>query len=317
MECRVVNSSGSGTVPLERAAIEDLLGREFFWLDVPDPTKDDLALLGDVFDFHPLALEDSAQFDQRPKQDDYGTFAFLVLYGHAPDADMLVEVHLYVTKDALVTIHREGSPTLDKLHAAYDRHDFQHDGVTLTHLIADGLVDSFFPAITMFDDRLDLIEDQIVLAPTRAHLQELFAIRRRLASLRHVLGPQRDVIGTLASGTETLPGMTPEHEHYFRDVHDHLLRLAEQLEVTHDVISTATEVYLSAQSNRMNDVMRQLTLIATIFLPLTFITGFFGQNFGWMVRHIGSWETFVLLGLGAQVVCVAILYGLFRRERWF
>src|SRR4029079_11989771 len=193
------------------------------------------------------------------------------------------------------TIHREGSPTLDKLHAAYDRHDFRHDAVTLTHLIADGLVASFFPALMTFDDRLDAIEDDIVLAPTRAHLQELFTIRRQLAGLRRVLGQQRDVVGSLASGTETLPGMTDEHEHYFRDVHDHLLRLAEQLEATHDVISTAIEVYLSAQSNRMNDVMRQLTLIATIFLPLTFITGFFGQNFGWMVRHIGGWETFVLL----------------------
>jgi magnesium transporter len=317
VECRVVQRTGSGTVPLERAAIEQLRGREFFWLDVPQPSEQDLTLLGDVFGFHPLALEDSRDFNQRPKLDTYDTFAFVVLYGHAPDADLLVEVHLYVMEEALVTIHRESSPTLDELHAAYERREFNHDGVTLTHLIADGLVDGFFPALSTFDERLDDIEDDLVLDPQDAHLRELFAIRRRLAKLRRVIGPERDVVGHLASGTAALPGMTAEHEHYFRDVYDHLLRLGEQLEATHDVISTAIEVYLSAQSNRMNEVMRQLTLIATIFLPLTFITGFFGQNFGWMVRHVGSWETFVVLGLGAQLVGIAILYALFRRLRWF
>ena len=318
MECRVVHRTGSDTVPLEREAIDGLLSRhEFFWLDVPRPSEQELAVLGDIFGFHPLALEDSRDFNQRPKLDAYDDFALVVLYGYAPDDDLLVEVHLYVTEAALVTIHREGSPTLDDLHAAYDRREFQHDAVTLTHLIADGLVDGFFPALSTFDERLDDIEDELVLDPQDAHLRELFAIRRRLAKLRRVIGPERDVIGHLASGTATLPGMTGEHEHYFRDVYDHLLRLGEQLEATHDVISTAIEVYLSAQSNRMNDVMRQLTLIATIFLPLTFITGFFGQNFGWMVRHVGSWETFLLLGIGTQLVGIALLYTLFRRQRWF
>jgi magnesium transporter len=318
VECRVVHRTGSGTVPLEREAIEELLARkEFFWLDVASPSPQDVALLGDVFAFHPLALEDSRDFGQRPKLDAYDTFTFLVLCGHSPDEDLLVEVHVYAAEAALVTIHRDASPTLDDLHAAYVRREFHHDAVTLTHLIADGLVDSFFPALSTFDERLDEIEDELVLDPRDAHLKELFAIRRRLAKLRRVIGPERDVIGHLSSGTATLPGMTEDHEHYFRDVYDHLLRLGEQLEATHDVISTAIEVYLSAQSNRMNDVMRQLTLIATIFLPLTFITGFFGQNFGWMVRHVGSWEAFFLLGIGSQLVGVALLFALFRTRRWF
>jgi magnesium transporter len=312
-----VHRTGSGPIPLEREAIEPLLGREFFWLDVVRPSEDDLKLLGEIFGFHPLALEDSAHLGQRPKLDDYGTFAFLVLYGHSADADLLVEVHLYVSEQALVTIRVDESPALDDLHASYERRDFHHDAVTMTHLIADGLADSFFPALSTFDGRLDDIEDVLVVAPESAHLHELFAMRRQLGGLRRVLGPQRDVIGTLASGTSTLPGMLEEHEHYFRDVYDHLLRLGEQLEATRDVISTGIEVYLSAQSNRMNDVMRQLTVIATIFLPLTFITGFFGQNFGWMVRHVGSWETFVVLGIGLQLLGIALLYTLFRRRRWF
>jgi magnesium transporter len=317
VECNVVDSTGSDRVLLERDELERRLATGFFWLDVVRPSKDDLHLLGEVFGFHPLALEDSAHFDQRPKLDDYDTFALLVLYGHVADADLLVEVHFYVAEKVLVTIHIDESPTLEAVHAAYEQREFRHDAVTLTHQLADGLVDSFFPALSTFDERLDAIEDDIVTAPKREHLQELFDDRRRLTGLRRVLGPQRDVIGQLSSGTATLPGMTAEHERYFRDVYDHLLRLGEQLEATHDLISTAVEVYLSAQSNQMNEVIRALTVIATIFLPLSFITGFFGQNFGWMVRHVGSWEAFLVFGIGSQAVGIAILYALFRTKRWF
>jgi magnesium transporter len=317
VHCRVVDRTGPALLPLDREMLERKLEGGFFWLDVQDPSAEDLQLLEDVLVLHPLAVEDSREFGQRPKLDDYDTFSFMVLYGHAPDVDLLVEVHLYVSERALVTVRVDDSPALDALHGSYERRELKPDAAAMAHQIADVLVDSFFPALAVFDDRLDAVEDTLVSAPSDAQLSELFALRRSLARLRKVLGPQRDVIGRLASGTATLPAMTPEHERYFRDVYDHLLRFGEQGEATRDVISTAIEVYLSAQSNRMNAVMKQLTVIASIFLPLTFITGFFGQNFGWMVDHVGSWEAFVGLGIGAQLVGCALLLVIFRRRGWF
>ena len=302
--------------PLERETLERLRDGARFWLDVHSPTADELALLGEIFDFHPLALEDSAHFAQRPKLEEYDTFVFLALYGHVRDDDLLVEVHLYVTGRFVVTVHADDAPALDALHAVAARRRVQSPA-ELTHGIADALVDSFFPAFGEFDDRLDLIEDALVQAPKDEHLRDLFTMRRRLSRLRRIIGPQRDLMGRLAAGTAVLPGMTPEHERYFRDVYDHLLRVSELIEATRDGLTSAADVYLSASSNRMNAVMKQLAVIATIFLPLTFITGFFGQNFTWLVDHVGTWQAFVLLGVGSQLVAIGMLFAYFRRRGWF
>jgi magnesium transporter len=317
VECRVVDQAGAAKTTLDQPTLERQLANGFFWLDVHRPSEDDLALLGDVFGFHPLALEDSADFGQRPKLEDYDDFVFLVLYGHVQDEDLLVEVHLYVTERFLVTIRTDESPALDELHESYTRRQVREDAVAMVHRIADGLVDSFFPAVTQFEDRLELIEDVLVDAPKDEHLKDVFTMRRRLAGLRRVLGPQRDLMGRLAAGTASLPGMTPEDERYFRDVFDHLLRLSELIESTRDVMSSAIDVFLSASSNRMNTVMKQLAVIASIFLPLTFVTGIFGQNFGWMVEHVDTWQAFLLLGVGSQLVASGILLVYFKRRGWF
>ena len=317
MECRVVDQAGAARTTLDRPTLERRRENGFFWLDVHRPSEDDLALLGDVFGFHPLALEDSAHFRQRPKLEDYDDFVFLVLYGHAPDEDLLVEVHLYVTDAFIVTIRTDDSPALDELHQSYARRQVRESAVAMVHRIADGLVDSFFPALGQFEDRLELIEDALVDAPKHEHLKDIFTMRRRLAGLRRVLGPQRDLMGRLAAGTASLPGMTTEDERYFRDIFDHLLRLNELIESTRDVMSSAIDVYLSASSNRANAVMKQLAVIATIFLPLTFVTGVFGQNFGWMVEHVDSRQAFLLLGVGSQLVAIALLLAYFKRRGWF
>lgn len=318
VECRVVDGSGAGVRSLDRAGLERQLEQEFSWLDVQRPGEDDLALLGDVFDLHPLALEDSLHFGQRPKLEAYDSFTFVVLYGHAPDEDLLVEVHCYVGQRYLVTVRRDESPALDELHRSYERRRAAPDhSVAMLHLVADELVDSFFPVLGQFDDRLELIEDALVASPKHEHLLDVFTMRRRLTGLRRVVGPQRDVMGRLTSGTSALPGMTHEDERYFRDVYDHLLRLSELIESSRDMMASAIDVYLSASSQRANAVMKQLTVIATIFLPLGFVAGFFGQNFGWMVDHVGSWWAFVVFGLGSQLVAIVILLALFRRRGWF
>jgi magnesium transporter len=141
-------------------------------------------------------------------------------------------------------------------------------------------------------------------------------MKRLLVGLRKAISPQRDMFAKVAAGIETLPGMTEDDERYFRDVYDHLIRINDLVDTYRDLLTSSMDVYLSTVSNRLNAVMKQLTIIATIFLPLAWITGFFGQNFGWMVRHIGSWEAFGLLGLGTELAVVAVMLVYFRRRGW-
>ena len=150
-----------------------------------------------------------------------------------------------------------------------------------------------------------------------SHLRELHAMRRRLVVVRRAPVPQRDLLGRFASGREPLPGLTPADERYFRDVSDHLVRLTEQIDGFRDLIAGSMDLYESTAAHRLNEVVKQLTLLATIFLPLTFITGFFGQNFPWLVDHVGGWPAFVGLGIGLDLVAVALLLAFFRRRGWF
>ena len=317
MDVRLVGAGGETQGALDRPAIEERLASgECFWLDVHGPAAADVELLGELFAFHPLALEDTAHFGQRPKLDDYDDHSFLVLYGFAPDDDGLVEVHCYCTERFLVTVRRDRSPGLDALRDRYERGQLPAHGVLLLHHVADALVDSFFPALSVFDDRLDLIQTDMFRRPKDEHLEDIFTMKQRIHRLRRILGPQRDLAGRLASGNAEVPGMSEEARRYFRDVYDHLIRLTEELDGYRDVMTSSIDVYLSAASNRMNTVMKQLTVIATIFLPLTFVTGFFGQNFPWMVEHIGGGWWFLGLGLGAQLLTVLALLAYFKRRGW-
>ena len=142
-------------------------------------------------------------------------------------------------------------------------------------------------------------------------------MKRLLVGMRKAITPQRDMFASLMGGVAELPGLSDEDERYFRDIYDHLIRISDLIDTYRDLLTSSMDVYLSTVSNRLNTVMKQLTIMATVFLPLTFITGFFGQNFGWMVGHIRSAGIFFALGIGLEVVTVAALFTLFKRRGWF
>jgi len=142
-------------------------------------------------------------------------------------------------------------------------------------------------------------------------------MKRLLVGLRKAVTPERDMFARLVTGVETLPGLSADDERYFRDVYDHLIRISDLIDSYRDLLTSSMDVYLSTVSNRLNSVMKQLTIIATIFLPLAWLTGFFGQNFGWLVRHIGSWEAFVALGVGTELLALLLLLAFFKRRGWF
>lgn len=301
------------TTLLTAADADEVAGKldrgEFFWLDLHRPTDREYALLRDVFAFHPLAVEDSEKFGQRAKLEDYDDFVFIVLYGASPDEDRLVEIHCFYSEHFLVTVHRDEAPALAELR----RRPVAAKPIELLYHVVDALVDSFFPVLSEVDDRLDAIQDDMLRRLEQEQLHELFDLRRRLVVIRKAVVPERDLVGRLIS----LPGMTPEAEHYFRDVYDHLVRLTEALDGHRDLIGGTMDLYMSSSSNRLNAVMKQLAVIATVFLPLTFITGFFGQNFEWMVDHVGGWPAFVGLGIGTELAVAAAMLALMKRRGWF
>jgi magnesium transporter len=317
--CYVVHHDGSEQVRFDRPTVEGLLaGHSFFWLDLDRPAAGDFEILRDVFRFHPLAVEDSEHFDQRAKLDDYDDFLFIVVYGATPDADQLVEVHCFYSERFLVTVHRDDCPAFAEIRRRYrDRVKAIDKPSLLLYRVIDGLVDSFFPILAAFDNRIDELENQIFSRADDEQLQEIFGMKRLMVGMRKAVTPQRDTFASLMGRIAELPGLEDEDERYFRDVYDHLIRISDLIDSYRDLLTGAMDVYLSTVSNRLNSVMKQLTVIATIFLPLTFITGFFGQNFGWMVAHIGGLPAFLALGIGSEIVLVVVLLTYFKRRGWF
>ncbi|WP_165553499.1 magnesium/cobalt transporter CorA [Kribbella capetownensis] len=302
-----------------RADAERLLASgSFFWIDLHQPTPEDFGVLRDVFRFHPLAIEDSEQFGQRPKIEEYDDFVFLVLYGALPDDDRLAEVHCFYSERFLITAHRDAVPALTDVRRHYEaRTKSIEDPVWLAHRLVDALVDSFFTILVGLDDRIDDLEDEVFLEVSEAQLHEISATKHTLVRIRKVVASQRDVFASLMSGVVVLPGMTHEAERYFRDTYDHLIRIGDLIDTYRELLTASMDVFLSTVSNRQNAVMKQLTIISTVFLPLTFISGFFGQNFGWMVDHIGGMPAFAALGIGLELAAVALLVAFFKRRSWF
>ena len=290
----------------------------FFWLDLHQPRPADFQTLEEVFGFHRLAIQASEQFGQRAKIDDYDDYVFIIIYGASPDVDKLVEVHCFYSEKFLVTVHRDEAPAFTELRVWYeDRHKPIEDPPLLVYRLVNALVDSFFPVLAEFDDMIDDLENETFANPTDQQSQKIFAMKRLLVGLRKAITPERDMFASLMGGVAELPGMTEEHERYFRDIYDHLIRISDLIDTYRDLLTSSMDVFLSTVSNRLNVVMKQLTVIATIFLPLTFLTGFFGQNFGWLVRNITGWGPFLAFGIGLEVALVVAMLVFFKRRGWF
>ncbi len=304
----------------EKRIRAQLDSNHFFWLDLNNPAVQELEQLRRIFNFHPLALQDTENFGQRPKLDDYDDYVFLVYYGanrdHPADADALREVHMYISGRFLVTVHRDPLPPLDEQREQLNGRVL-HSEQFLIYRVLDALTDSFFPLLSDMDDEIDTLEASIVETPTEPALQRLFALKRELVGMRKVVTPQRDLFARGVDQIAELPGLALDERDYFRDVYDHLIRISDLIDSYRDLLSGATDLYLSTVSNRQNEVMKQLTVIATIFLPLSFITGFFGMNFGYMVTHLINHEwTFFVIGIGSMIATGIALLAFFRRKGW-
>jgi magnesium transporter len=309
---------------LQKTELGDVAGHlqrhEFFWLDLEDPSPDEVKQLGDLLSLHPLTLADVSTFSERPKREHYEGYVSLVVYGVDSGTEtggsLLREVHLIISGDYVVTVHPHPFDVLDEL-----RKRLAEAGVrgeqALIYRILDTVIGTYVPVLTRVDDQIDDIEQAVIDRPREESLQQIFSLKRDLIAMRRVVTPMRDFFARDTDEINHLPGMEPDDSLYFRDLYDSLVRTSDLIDSYRDLLSGATDMYLSTVANRQGEISKQLTIIATIFLPLSFLTGFFGQNFAWLVNHVldNTWAFFVL-GLGSLFVSIGLLMVWFKRRGW-
>jgi len=318
-----LTQNGQETEATSDDVLAALAAKTFFWLDLDDAATDGTVteLLSVHFKFHPLAVAAAEKFDVRPHFDDYDDVVYLAARGADPQGTGQAEVHFFWTDTYIVTVHRGDCPAVKSVRERMAQHHVATTNaspqIVIVYLIMNALVDGFFPVLNDFDDKIDSLEDDILKTPTEAQLGVLFDMKRNLMNMRKVITPQRDMMASINAGVSDVPGMTDEASRYFRDLYDHLIRLADLVDSYRDLLSSVMDTHLSTVSNRLNVVMKQLAIIATVFLPLSFLTGFFGQNFSYLVNHLLTpvW-TFWAIGLGTEVIAVVLLYALFKRRGW-
>jgi magnesium transporter len=306
----------------DRTQVNALLARdERFWLRLHAPRPETLQEVGDLLGFDHLAIEDSLEFGQRPKIDDYPDSALLVFFGarttHAGAGGqpivVPVEFHFHVTRHGIVSIRHHNADTAQDVRRRVALSDIDTAEEVL-YRVLDALVSTWNPALQSIDDEVDRLEDEILEDADTDQRLRLLEIKHSLVAIRQTVSAQRDVLAGRRDVLETLPGFSDrEGRESLRDILDRMSMVAQQVDNVRESVSNALDLYVSAVANELNQIIKVLTIVATFFLPLTFVTGFFGQNFGWLVRNVSSPAAFVVLGLGINAAIVISLWLWFTR----
>jgi magnesium transporter len=291
------------------------------WFMLRDPTAEELAWLGRQFRFHPLALEDCSHFDQRPKIEDYADHLFVVLHGlvtAAPERGChfgLYELHCFVTERAVVTVHEGDVPPLALLaqRVRRDRAALPNQADFILHRILDVVMDANPLPLEKLELRIEELDAEVMQrgADRSRSIRRIHDLIREVNDVRHLLLPQRDIFTLILRGN--FPTVGEKARIYLRDVHDHLIRLTTEVDRLREALWSARDTQLAFAAYRTNEAMKRLTVFSVVFLPLTFITGFFGMNF----THIGWDDRTLFLGVVAGVVALPTgMLAWFVRRDW-
>jgi len=321
---RVILFSNTGviqTVPVDQIEIllKDKSG--FFWVDLSnEPFDRSTRILHDLFHFDSLAIDDALHEIHVPKVDDWETYLYLVLRSvqqtsMSPFEVLTPELDIFFSPDYLVTFHNQQIKAVDRVWdiCQHDQRFLNRGAGFLLYQLADEIATETIELVDNIGELMDQIEDGIIREPDPSILEQIFSIKRVLQKLRRSILPQREVLNKLARGDFRL--IENKDQIYFRDVYDHMVRLHEINEGMRDLIGAAFDTYLSVLNKRMNEIMKVLTIISTIFIPLSFFTGIYGMNFVYMPLTQWRWGYFTLLFFLGIIFIGMVFY--FKNKKWF
>ncbi len=301
------------------------------WVDMENPTEaEEETVLVSMFGIHPLAIEDTQRERKNsshlPKVEEFGEYLFVVFnpldhqqLESAPASRRLFDIHTtqlsaFISKQWLITHHYKPLPPIEtaKQLCVKNPHMPKRGPDYLFHLIIDGVVDSYNPVLDKLDTIIDELEDEVFKSPTQRSMARILGLKKTIMTIRRVAVYQREMLYRLSRGEFSL--ITKEEMVYYRNVYDHLVRISDLTESYRDMVAGLLEAYLSVTSNRLNQIMKVLTIISTIFLPLSFITGFFGMNFREL--PLSEWDFGVEIATLFMVVVGVGMLWIFRRNKW-
>jgi magnesium transporter len=299
---------------VEPNRLHELLARDtFFWLDLRDPTDADIDHLGELFGLTDLARKDSKNFEQRPKVDDFGDHLLIVLYSvervpEDPEREWRpLEVHLYVSGAWVVSIRRGPCELLDRTREELAGTEVKTEMRALWRVLR-ALTDAYEPALEEIEARVDRQEALVFQRIRQARLETLYHLRQETNDLLRRAAAQRDIWEAGARRLCDLEGLQQDPRPLLDDIGDQLAEVAGELERHHSDASTLVTVYFSASGERLNRIATRLTILATFFLAWTLVTGFFGQNFGWLVDNIDSRTDFLIWGVGGLLAATLVAW---------
>ena len=287
---------------------------------MPDAEEIESVLTG-IFQFHPLTIEDCLSIGyQTPKVDDFGSYIFIIANAIHPDGDLknleTDELDIFLGDNYIVTCYTdETMPCVESVWARLSKDDrMATRGVDfICHALLDTLVDDYMPLLDKMDEEVEWLEDQVLAKPESKTLEKLLSLKHMVMSLRRVINPQRELINRLCR--DDFPQVGKISQIYFRDIYDHLVRIQDMSESVRDIVSGAMDIYLNSTSLRLNVVMKALTIVSTIFLPLTFLAGVYGMNFkyfpelNWRYGYPLLWVVFAMIVAGMLIF--------FKKRGWF
>ncbi len=287
------------------------------WVDVVDPTSEEIARIGTKFGFHPLALEDVERGGQRPKIDQYDDYQFIVFYGLTTESDRCKshEVDIFVGKHYMVSFHDGRLPVIGETASRWRAHiaDMgKHGPGFLLYSLLDSLVDGYFPVLDDVADRADRLEETIMLQGQPGLHAEILQLRRDLLMIRRVAGPERDIMNVLVRRDPPLFGKTEIA--YFQDVHDHLLRISDSVDIYRDMLASVLDANLSMISYSLNIVVKRLTSSSIILMSITVVAGIYGMNAKFMPEL--DWRLGYPFALALMAAVALIEIAIFRRIDW-
>lgn len=316
----VCRSDGHFTSTVDPEDISEIIKQreQFVWLDVQAPQEEDVALLREEFKFHPLAIEDATRHHERPKVDSYDGYYFLVFYAIVYDERTnrlrTEAMNLFVGANYLVSVHEGEIPAIDETIKRWqkDEEEFGHDAGALLYALLDTITDDYFPVIDRLADRVETLEEQIFERFQESALQDVFSLKRDLLSIRRIVAPERDVLNVLIR--REVPIFERNTILYLQDVYDHIVRITDSIDTYRDLLSSALDAFLSVQSNRLNQIVKVLTIASIVLMSDALIAGIYGMNFEFMPEL--HWPFGYPFALGLMVLVGLGLVAFFRSRKW-